>query len=168
MNDSLLCIKLSSDICDRRKVTSLSHTHNHFYTLIKVFPRLRGSDSCFILSQTCSAEQAEEAAWPIIAVRKCGEHSISAVNDYWTEEAYGMKSSFAIVLFQVELHIDIMVCLCKTVWVSFFFLPSKVLFSDLDWMRTHTDKPGWVSSELKSWETQKVLKVFCWVLLFYY
>lgn len=83
MNDSVLCIKLSSDICE---VTSLSHTHNHFYTLVKVFPRLRGSEkdhrSCFILSQTCSAEQAEEAAWPIIAARKRGEHSISVVNDY--------------------------------------------------------------------------------------
>lgn len=146
------CIKLSSHICDRKKVTSLTHTHNHFYTLIKVFSCLRGSDFCFLLSQSCSAEQAEEAAWPIIAVRKCGEHSISAVNDYWTEGAHGMKSSFAIVLFQVEQHSDMMICLCKTVWV--FFLSSKVLFSDLDWMRTHTDKPGWLSSELKRWETQ--------------
>lgn len=60
----------------------LSLSHDHFYTVVKVFPRLGGSDSCFILSQTCSAEKAEEEAWPIIAVRKCGEHSISAVDDY--------------------------------------------------------------------------------------
>lgn len=156
MNDSLLCIKLSSDICDRRKVTSLSHTHNHFYTLIKVFPRLRGSDSCFILSQTCSAEQAEEAAWPIIAVRKCGEHSISAVNDYWTEEAYGMKSSFAIVLFQVELHSDIMVCLCKTVWVSFFFF-CPVKYCSLIWTECEHTLINQVES-VQSWRAEKLKK----------
>ncbi len=59
MNDSVLCIKLSSDICDasdgshiRTVPLSLSPSHDHFYTLVKVFPGLRRSDSCFILSQT--------------------------------------------------------------------------------------------------------------------
>jgi len=76
MNDLVICIRWEP----YQNVTSLSH--NHFYTLVKGCPRLRGSDSCFILSQTCSAEQAEEEAWPIIAVRTHGEHSISAVDDY--------------------------------------------------------------------------------------
>ncbi len=85
INDSVLCMKLSSDICDasdgshiRTVPLSLAPSHDHFYTLVKVFPGLRGSASCFILSQT----QAEKAACPIIAVRKRGEHSVIAVDDY--------------------------------------------------------------------------------------
>lgn len=60
---------------------TLSSSHDHFYTLVKVFPGLRGSDSSFILSQT----QAENAACPIIAVRKHGEQSTASVQSMTTE-----------------------------------------------------------------------------------
>lgn len=139
MNDSVLCIKLSSDICDASDgshIRTVPLSHDHFYTLVKVFPGLRGSDSCFYTVTDAgrgSSVPHYSSQKTCRAQRQCSRWLLS-----WRSSRYGSSFVVVVVTIQVEPHNDMTACWSKTLYL---FMSSKVLLSNLDWCKhTHTQR----------------------------